>query len=434
MSKISLVIATEFKTRVFKKSFILLTLLMPILFAAVVITPVFLSQMEEDIKLIALVDNDGRFGNLWEKSSEYDIEIIAPNEHPDTTHNKCVNGTYAASIIINTKQATDSISDLVSLTLFSDKTLPKSTVKYIEQTISSHITSERLAKLAEPQLLSAIQNAECNIKAKTIKTDEDGNISDTANSEAASAIGMIATVLIYMFIFISGAQVMNAVMQEKTNRIVEVMLSAIKPWELMWGKLIAVALVCLTQILIWAIFTITIAGTAIALMNIGDISSASETLVAQQTSHIPSELGIFQGIDWVNIGFWFLLYFIAGYLLYAAMFAAMGAAVENETDTQQFMLPITAIVLFALYAGIFSAENPDGTLAFWCSIIPLTSPIVMMVRLPFGVSWWELTLSYTLLIGSVFAMAWICSKIYRVGILMYGKKPSWKELWKWLKY
>ncbi len=439
MSKIRLVIATEYRTRVMKKSFIILTLLMPILFAAVMFLPAIIASSSSETQNIALVDNTHSFSDVWTDSRDYDITVDINATVEDSAQAKCLDGSYDAVVIINHKEPTENTSDQVSVTIFSEKTMPSSSVKYIESRISDKITERRLEKITSQRVLAQIENAQCHIEATTIKCDEDGNTDMGAKAEVAMVIGMIATMIIYMFIFISGAQVMNAVMQEKTNRIVEVMLSAIKPWELMWGKLIAVALASLTQILIWAGFSalLMFIGSLIIGFNSPEMMETMNQASSMQqmdSTVVPTEILSIIDMDWTFIIVWFLLYFVAGYFLYSSMFAAMGAAVDNEADTQQFMLPITAIVLFALYAGIFSAENPDGQLAFWCSMIPFTSPIVMMVRLPFGVAWWELALSFSILILSVIAMAWICSKIYRVGILMYGKKASWKELWKWLKY
>jgi ABC-2 type transport system permease protein len=207
-----------------------------------------------------------------------------------------------------------------------------------------------------------------------------------------------------MFIFVSGAQVMNSVVQEKVNRIVEVMVCSVKPWELMWGKIIAVGLTCLTQMALWAVLTGLIVGVAMGVMDL-DLAeiSASQAMGAnmpsdvQELSGMNSSLSALLSIDWGFVFVMFVIYFIGGYLLYSSLFAAIGASVDNEEDTNQFMMPITIIVLFALYAGIYSAENPDGPLAFWCSMIPFTSPMVMMVRIPFDVPIWQLGLSLGLL-------------------------------------
>jgi ABC-2 type transport system permease protein len=237
---------------------------------------------------------------------------------------------------------------------------------------------------------------------------------------------------------------MSGVVQEKTNRIVEVIISSVKPFELMMGKIIGIALVGLTQFFMWVILSLVlffIGSTVVGLSNI-DVNAlqhantmTTQTMTAAQNptelQHIFSMLGSF---DYVQILVLFVVYFLGGYLLYASLFAAVGSAVDNETDTQQFSLPIMLPIIFGIYAGIFTAQNPDGPLAIWCSMIPFTSPIVMMVRLPFGVPVWQIAISLTILILSFIGTTWMAGKIYRTGILMYGKKATWKELLKWLKY
>ena len=251
-----------------------------------------------------------------------------------------------------------------------------------------------------------------------------------------------------MFLFAYGGMVMNSVMQEKTNRIVEVMVSSVKPFELMLGKIISVGLVGLTQIGIWILLLVGLAfGISLAFgiplfMNneaeiIAQAQSLNQTMPVGSAAIDPDMLDIantLSGINFTQILTCFILYFIGGYIIYASIFAAVGSAVDNETDSSQFMLPITLIILFAFYVGIFSAEDPEGSMAWWCSMIPFTSPIVMMVRIPFGVAVWELALSLGILFASAIGMTWVASRIYRVGILLYGKKPSYKELFKWIKY
>ena len=239
-------------------------------------------------------------------------------------------------------------------------------------------------------------------------------------------------------------------MQEKTNRIVEVMVSSVKPFELMIGKIVSIGLVGLTQLGIWIIFLVGIFLSAGAYFSfsggvdpaqMSDMAAMTTTMNGVDTTQLAGDMGamaeVQQMLGSINITqllVCFVLFFIGGYILYASLFAAIGSAVDNESDTQQFMIPITFIIIFALYAGIFSAENPDGPLALWCSMIPFTSPIVMMVRIPFGVSTWELVLSMVILYGSAIGLAWVAGRIYRVGILMYGKKPSYKEMIKWIRY
>ena len=250
--------------------------------------------------------------------------------------------------------------------------------------------------------------------------------------------------LIYMFIFVYGAQVMSSVVQEKTNRIVEVLICSVKPFELMMGKIISIALVGLTQFGIWLLLTIglvVVAGQFLGgsvnpetMVNVQQMGDAAAIQQASSELNFDNIMAMIMSVNPFELISYFIIYFIGGYLLYASIFAAIGSAVDNETDTQQFMLPVTIPIIFAIYAAIYGAQNPDGPLAFWCSMIPFTSPIVMMVRLPFGVPMWEKLLSVAILIASFIGTTWMSAKIYRTGILMYGKKPSWKEMWKWLKY
>jgi len=287
-----------------------------------------------------------------------------------------------------------------------------------------------------------VEKSHTEIDLKTIKWAENGKDKE-GSAELALTIGMLSAFIIYMFIVIYGAQVMNGVVQEKTNRIVEVMISSVKPFELMMGKIIGIAMVGLTQFLMWVILTGVISA-AVGSLFVGSIDVNSMHQMGQvgmQTAPVnamPSEMqSLFtalSGVNYFQIVGLFIVYFLGGYLLYASLFAAVGSAVDNETDTQQFSMPIMLPIIFAIYAGIFAAQNPDGPLAFWCSMIPFTSPIVMMVRLPFDVPVWQILLSLTILILSFVGTTWMAGKIYRTGILMYGKKVSWKELWKWLKY
>jgi ABC-2 type transport system permease protein len=245
-----------------------------------------------------------------------------------------------------------------------------------------------------------------------------------------------------MFIMMYGAMVMQGVMEEKTNRIIEVMISSVRPFDLMMGKIIGIGFVGLTQVFLWGIIT-TILVSVGGFMFSGGVDVASlqagpqmgmmdaNALASSSGNEI---MGIINSINIAEIGISFIIYFIGGYMLYASIFAAIGSAVDSQEDTQQFMAPVTIFMIFALYAGIYSMENPDGPLAFWCSMVPFTSPIVMMVRIPFEIPLWEKLLSVSLLYASAIGIVWLSAKIYRVGILMYGKKPSIKEMVKWIKY
>ncbi len=247
---------------------------------------------------------------------------------------------------------------------------------------------------------------------QTIQWIDNGTEEQHAGEQAHA--GMAAAMLIYLFILVYGSMVMRGVTEEKTNRIVEIIISSVKPFELMIGKITGIALVGLAQFLIWAIIVILLVGF-----------TGMSTL-----SFSP-----FSFVYLVKTGFFFVIYFFGGYLLYASLFAAIGAMSDNETDTQQFMLPVILPMIFAMLVAVYGAGNPDGRLAFWTSLIPLTSPIVMMIRIPAGdVQAWELILSVSLLLLSFTGTTWMAAKIYRTSILLYGKKITYKEIWKWIRY
>lgn len=453
MGKIGLIISREYRNRVAKKSFLLMTFLTPVLMAALIVTPIFLASIKDDEeRVVAVVDQSGLYGEFFEAlvcedcrfevvkeqgigSKEEGIRNRGQVESQLSTFNSQLLTDYSVFLIISDDLAVNPNA----LTMYSQKQVPSSIRRFIESSLEDYVEERILASYNIPKLKEMISDAKVDIKATTYKLSDEGVT--TSDSDIASVIGMLTTLLIYMFIFVSGAQVMNSVVQEKVNRIVEVMVCSVKPWELMWGKIIAVGLTCLTQMALWAILTGLIVGVAMGVMDL-DLAeiSASQAMGAnmpsdvQELSGMNSSLSALLSIDWGFVFVMFVIYFIGGYLLYSSLFAAIGASVDNEEDTNQFMMPITIIVLFALYAGIYSAENPDGPLAFWCSMIPFTSPMVMMVRIPFDVPMWQLGLSLGLLALTIVGTIWLSAKIYRVGILMYGKKPSLKEILKWLRY
>lgn len=470
MSKIGLIISREYRNRVAKKSFLLMTFLTPVLMAALIVTPIFLASIKDDEeRIVAVVDQSGLYGEFFEALVCEDCRFEVVKEQgignreegiwnreqgigskEEEIGNREQGGQVESQLsTLNSQLLTDYsvfliISDDLAvnpnaLTMYSQKQVPSNIRRFIESSLEDYVEERILASYNIPKLKEMISDAKVDIKATTYKLSDEGVT--TSDSDIASVIGMLTTLLIYMFIFVSGAQVMNSVVQEKVNRIVEVMVCSVKPWELMWGKIIAVGLTCLTQMALWAVLTGLIVGVAMGVMDL-DLAeiSASQAMGAnmpsdvQELSGMNSSLSALLSIDWGFVFVMFVIYFIGGYLLYSSLFAAIGASVDNEEDTNQFMMPITIIVLFALYAGIYSAENPDGPLAFWCSMIPFTSPMVMMVRIPFDVPMWHLGLSLGLLALTIVGTIWLSAKIYRVGILMYGKKPSLKEILKWIKY
>ncbi len=437
MSKIGLVIRHEYSQRVAKKSFLILTLLMPLLFLALIFVPLGLAQIDsKETQTIAIVDNTGKYAKLFESDEEF--RFLSADIPANSLQEESEKNDYSAIIVI-TKDLTESED---GVTIYSNQFVNNRLERYVTNVLEDYAEQERIDSYNIPDLKEIMEKTHVNLNIRSVKWDENGE-EESGSGEMAMAVGFIFTMMMYMFVFIYGAQVMNSVMQEKTSRIVEVLVCSVKPYELMMGKIISMALVGLTQIGIWlvltgslvAIFSPMLAGSPESALETAsnmiepnvDMEAASETLMQEVT-------GMLSGLNFFQLITCFIIYFIGGYLLYSSFFAAIGSAVDSETDTQQFMLPITIPILFGLYAAMYSAENPDGPLAFWCSLIPFTSPMVMMVRLPYGVPIWQLLISIALLVATFIGAVWVSAKIYRTGILMYGKKVTWKELVKWLRY
>jgi len=440
MSKIGLIIKREYLNRVSKKSFLILTFLTPILFSALIFVPLWLSSIKGDeVKNVVILDRTGVYAPLFENTDNYKfIEGTESLEEYKTSGDKSVFAILSITdnLLENPKAAT----------LYSEKQIPGELSRIVNQTLSKHLENTKMATYNIPNLKEIIKESQIKFEINTIKWNEDGGESESS-ALVASIVGMLFTVISYMFIMVYGAMVMQGVMEEKTNRIVELMVSSVRPFQLMMGKIIGIGFVGLTQMLLWAILTLTLimggqflfmGGTVDAqMMQQGAMMGANGAMPGMaEASQEPAVkiLGMLQTINWAEIGFFFVIYFIGGYMLYASVFAAIGSAVDSQEDTQQFMTPIMVFMMFSLYAGIYSMENPDGPLAFWCSLIPFTSPIVMMIRLPFEIPLWEKLLSIGLLYITFIGIIWFSAKIYRVGILMYGKKPTIKEMIKWLKY
>ena len=438
MSKISLIIEREYLTRVQKKSFILMTILSPIIMVALVFAPIWLSKLSSDeTRLIAVIDQTGLYKDIYHSSDEYRFTYTQGSLSPEQMRIDGDESTTPYAYVIIKDNLLDNPQ---GMTIYSQKQITASCELAIISQMEDYLKDEKLLSYNIPDIKRIIDESNINLQVDTIRLEEDGAETQTS-TEFVTFIGMV---MLY------GGQVMSSVMQEKTNRIVEVMVSSVKPFELMIGKITSIGLVGLTQLGIWIIFLVGIflsAGAYFSMSGgvdpsqINDMSAMTSGMSTIDTAQLTGEMGamaeIQQMLGSINITqllICFVLFFIGGYILYASLFAAIGSAVDNESDTQQFMVPITFIIIFALYAGIFSAENPDGPLALWCSMIPFTSPIVMMVRIPFGVSTWELILSMVILYGSAIGLAWVAGRIYRVGILMYGKKPSYKEMIKWIRY
>ena len=439
MSKISLIIENEYMTRVKKKSFLVMTLLTPVLMVALCCVPVLIELFSSsDMRNVTVVDQTGLYREVFVDNEEYTYTYL----DTETTSEQMRNDETPYAYIVITDNLLDNPN---AMTIYSHRQITAGFESQTENNMEEFLHEAKLASFDIPGLQQIIDESDVQINMSSIRFDEEGETQTSAG--LATAIGMISTFVIYMFLFAYGGMVMSSVMQEKTNRIVEVMVSSVKPCELMMGKIISVGLVGLTQIGIWVLLIVGLGiGASFAFgiplfMNNEELLAQAQSMggaaMAGGAAIDPDMLDIAQtlsGINFTQIIICLILYFIGGYIIYASLFAAIGSAVDNETDSNQFLMPITLIIIFAFYVGLFSAEDPEGGMAWWCSMIPFTSPIVMMVRIPFGVAVWELILSFAILFASAIGMTWLASRIYRVGILLYGKKPSYKELFKWIKY
>ena len=444
MSRLGLIIQREYLQTVGKKSFILTTLLVPILSILLcVVAPIMLSSVRSnDEKVVAVIDQSPgqTYAPLIKDVDEFHFIAIAPQDAEDA-HAVYVAGDkdYYALVVIPAN-----IDSTLEFSIYSESSVPRSFSREIEHFLRPALRKARIESYGIDNLEEIVKDCDVNLHVNSVKWDEQGEES-ISSSELSSVIGLILALAIYMFVLSYGAMIMSGVVEEKTNRIVEVIVSSCKPLELMLGKIIGVALVGFTQFAIWGILLGvggTIAASIFGLNMSPEMMSpmgSAEAIEAMGTSGpaLDSDMKeIFQmifSIDYPLILSCFVLYFIGGYLLYASLFAAFGSAVDQQQDTSQFMGPIMFFMIFALYAGMFSMENPDGPLAWWCSMIPFTSPITMMVRLPYDVPAWEIILSLGILFITAFVVLWLAARIYRTGILMYGKKFEWKEVVKWIR-
>ena len=453
MSKISLVIEREFMTRVKKKSFIVTTLLSPILFAALMVGPTLLATLEStEMRTIAVVDETKQFQNIIPETDYIKFKYLENTTVDQIKNNFPESGYYA---VLHLKSDITALPDSVvnatsGVTLYSDKQPSIDVKSHIEHSISKELETRKLKSYNIENLDNILKNVKSDISVKTIKWTKSGE-AKTSSTEVAMGVAYVLSFLVYMMIFMFGTQVMRGVIEEKTNRIVEVIVSSVKPFQLMMGKIVGIALVCLVQILAWIVLTFVLVniGSEILTKDKAPNSIVATQQIAANTGdediQKAAEITQNQGVQnefltaLGNLNFplligGFLFYFLGGFLLYAAMFAAVGSAVDNETDTQQLILPITIPLILAILVMISGIKSPDGPLAFWFSMIPFTSPIIMLTRLPFGVPEWQLALSAFLLIVTFIVMTWLAGKIYRTGILLYGKKYTWGEIWKWIRY
>ena len=437
MSKVGLIIKREYLSRVRKKSFIIMTIAGPLLMGGIFASVFLLDKVDNEQKIIAVADDSHLFVEKF-KSNER-VKFIYSNQKVDSLRsNSMANGYFG---VLHIPAASNLPSLEKAVILYSESQPGIELVSKIKFTLEKEINTSKYIEAGIDEK-----------KLEGIKTDVSIQTRDMENKQTSTGLttglGFGAGLLIYLFIFIYGAMVMRGVLEEKTSRIVEIMISSVKPFQLMLGKIMGVALVGLTQFLLWIIFSFFIfQGVSMTLLNKkSDMEQVKEMMekrnaagnpALQQEMDQSTSEQIEVALSTINfpliIGM-FLFYFVGGYLLYSALFAAIGAAADSETDTQQFMLPVTLPLILAYVAAASIISNPQGNVAFWFSIIPFTSPIVMMVRIPFGVPVTDVILSMVLLVAGFLFTTWLAAKIYRTGILMYGKKVNYRELYKWLTY
>ena len=436
MSKIWIIIQREFMTRVKKKSFILLTILMPFIFAALIMVPLMLATIEGDEqKTVMVVDKTGRYVGSLKSTANYAFVPTADNKDEFYTEDSEVEAVVQITA--------DLAKNPTAVTIYSPREVKAELLSYVETCLGEQVRREKLSAYNIPELETIIADIQTDFHVATVKRNAEGD-ETSSNTYIAMTAGFIFTFLIYMFVMSYGGMVMQSVMEEKTNRIVELMVSSVKPFQLMMGKIIGVALVGFVQLAIWGVMLsiiLLVCGSVFGLSTAPAVpavagADAQMAAVAQQAGggEAAEIMSALMGLPYAELGIMFVLYFVGGYLLYASFFAAVGASINAQEDSSQFIMPVVLIMVFGLYAAMYSVENTNGPLAFWASIFPLTSPIVMMVRIPFGVPWWEEVLSLGLLFATSMAFVWISARIYRVGILMYGKKPSLREMLKWVRW
>ena len=422
MNNLGLIIKREYMSIVGRKSFLVMTLLIPIIIVICMLIPVLLTKMNNEsateTQQVTVIDETGSLAQAVKNTPAFNFVTLQGDENKPTDARQFYEkaGSSVDAIVVIPRD----VLDKQQVTVYSENTVSPALLKHLEECLTDTLEGAKIAAYDVPELKKIMKDCEVELDVQSVKWDANGE-ENSSSTTAAMIFGIALSFITYMFVIMYGAMIMNNVIEEKTNRIVEVIVSSCTPFQLMMGKIIGVALVGLTQFAIWVLIIGAVVG--ITGLSVGGVGSDGIAAVLQAVGSI--------NITYILICF--VIYFIGGYLLYASLFAGFGSAVDQASDASQFSTPIIMIMIIALYAGMACMENPNGTMAMWCSIIPFTSPIVMMVRLPYGVPFLQLALSIVLLYATAAFMIWISSRIYRTGILLYGKKHSLKEIFKWIK-
>lgn len=440
------IISREYLTRVRKKSFLLITFLGPVFFAAIAVLPTLILMLTDDKdKKVAVVDSSGI---VMERLTDSETLLFTDCSGQSLDSMKVRFGELDYDVLLYVSEL-DTVGRTVTVSAYSAKPLSVDIKESLSSMIDDAVEDYRLGLYEVSGLKEIMEEVKSDISIATYTVGDDGEIKITS-SEVYMAVSMVLAMIVYMFIAMFSGMVMQSVIEEKASRVVEVLVSSVKATELMFGKIIGVACVALTQFFLWIVLTIVLVAGASAFMGLGDMDPSKAGEMMEMTSQMggmdmtqmtasASEDGLgavmstLRQLNYGQLFIGFIIYFILGYLLYASFFAAIGSAVENEADTNQLQMPVTVPLLIAFFIAFYAFKAPDSPVVFWGSMIPFTSPIVMLARIPFGVPVWELVLSIALLLGTFVLCGWASAKIYKIGILMFGKKTTFSDLWKWLK-
>ena len=449
MRNIKTIISREYLTRVKKKSFLITTFIVPILFAAMCVLPsVILLMSKEKGKQIGVVDQSGIVMSYFEDSesvtyTDYSAEPV------ELMKSRMSELGLDALVVVS---PLDTVNRIVNVASYSAKPLSVELKDRVQSRINDAVEDYRLAQYEIEDLKQIMEDVKADVSINTYVFDDSGEEKMTS-FEVPMIISMVLSMIIYFFVMMFSGMVMQSVIEEKASRVVEVLVSSVKATELMFGKIIGVACVALTQFFLWIVLTLVLVGGFSTFVGfdslmgdpaqteqmmemtaqMGGVDVADMTAAMSEGDGMATVLNTLKDFNWGQMILAFVVYFVLGYLLYASFFAAIGSAVENEADTNQLQMPLTIPLMLAFFIAIYAFNAPDSSLVWWGSMIPFTSPIVMLARIPYGVPGWELALSVVLLAATFVACAWLSAKIYKIGILMFGKKTTFKDLWKWLK-
>ena len=440
MGKIGIIAAREFNERVKKKSFIITTILMPLFFVALMFVPALMMNIKSDkAKEVIVVDQSGLIGDRLVSDGQL---AFSPSDKSFEELRDEAHEVFGILVV-----GSDIATNPSNLQLFAYESSTINIEQAITEQVRTIVESEKLKEYNIEDIDAILEAVKTPVSIQVKQLDESGDAKESS-SILNIALAYIFGFLIYMFVFLYGNMVMQGVIEEKSTKVMEVMVSSVKPFQLMMGKILGIASVAVTQFAIWVVFILVVGGAAMSLLGVDEMMAAASSASAMDPAAMMGAAGV-PSLDDETLSIirtvtdpayllrilgGFLIYFVGGYLLYAAMFAAVGSAVDNEKDTNNLQMPITIPLILGIFVMMSAMQEPHGPLAFWFSMIPFTSPIVMMVRLPYGVPGWELALSVGLLVLTFVGMVWLAGKIYRVGVFMYGKKPTLRELLRWARY